>query len=111
LFEVLYAEVHQKQPRLPQRHRRRTKQDPDAISAFFTNYPDFLYEPKRGVAEEFYRMCDFFAWNYEEREEARRESKDAMVIQFNSLYGTDVANITDRKNTMRSDEYSSSRLP
>ncbi|EOA85862.1 uncharacterized protein SETTUDRAFT_111081 [Exserohilum turcica Et28A] len=58
-------------------------------------YPNFPYDPKRDVAEEFYRMCDFFAWDKDdvEREEARRGFKDAMVIQFNSLYGTDVANI------------------
>jgi hypothetical protein len=47
------------------------------------------------VAEEFYRMCDFFAWDKDDEQckEARRAFKDAMVIQFNSLYGTDVANI------------------
>lgn len=94
-FGVLYTEMYQKKPRLPQRHRHGTKQDSDAISSFFTKYPNFPYNPKRGVAEEYYRMCDFFAWDKDdvEREEARREFKDAMVIQFNSLYGTDVANI------------------
>jgi hypothetical protein len=44
------------------------------------------------VAEEFYRMCDFFDWDRddEERGEARQAFKDAMVIRFNSLYGTDI---------------------
>lgn len=47
------------------------------------------------MAEEFYRMCDFFSWgrDNEEREEAREAFKDAMVIRFNSLYGTDVADL------------------
>ncbi|KAL6161973.1 hypothetical protein ACJQWK_11985 [Exserohilum turcicum] len=87
--------MYQKQPRLPRRHQHGKKQDSDAISAFFMKYPKFPYDPKRGVAEEFYRMCDFFAWGNDdaEREEARRGFKDAMVIQFNSLYGTDVSNI------------------
>lgn len=94
-FGGFYAEVYQKQPRLTRRYQHGTKQDSDAISAFFMKYPSFPYDPKGGVAEEFYRMCDFFAWDNDdvEREEARRGFKDAMVIQFNSLYGTDVANI------------------
>lgn len=95
VFEILCAEVYQKQSHLPQPHQRKTKRDSDAISAFFTKYPDFHYDHKRGVAEEFYRMCDFFAWDKDDEQckEARRAFKDAMVIQFNSLYGTDVANI------------------
>ncbi|KAH7119869.1 hypothetical protein B0J11DRAFT_439442 [Dendryphion nanum] len=58
-------------------------------------YPDFAYDDTRGVAEEFYRMCDFFAWgrNDDKREKARQAFKDAMVIRFNGLYGTDISNI------------------
>ncbi|KAF2129715.1 hypothetical protein P153DRAFT_422521 [Dothidotthia symphoricarpi CBS 119687] len=71
------------------------KKDSDAISAFFARYPGFAYDDEQGVAEEFYRMCDFFAWNRDddERHEARQAFKDALVIQFNSLYGTDVSDI------------------
>ncbi|KAF2843958.1 hypothetical protein T440DRAFT_529394 [Plenodomus tracheiphilus IPT5] len=58
-------------------------------------YPKFPYDPKRSVAEEFYRMCDFFAWDEdcEERKQTRRVFNDALVIRFNGLYGTDVADI------------------
>jgi hypothetical protein len=40
-------------------------------------------------------MCDFFAWDKdcEERKQARRVFNDALVIRFNGLYGTDVADI------------------
>lgn len=40
-------------------------------------------------------MCDFFAWERgdEERKEAHRAFKDAMVIRFNGLYGTDITKI------------------
>jgi hypothetical protein len=64
----------------------------NAISKFFSQYPTFAYNEERGVAEEFYRMCDFFDWDRddEERGEARQAFKDAMVIRFNSLYGTDI---------------------
>ncbi|RYN63049.1 hypothetical protein AA0117_g12856 [Alternaria alternata] len=84
-----------RQLHLLQHHQRRTEQDLDAISAFFTQYSEFPYDPKSSVAEEFYRMCDFFAWDKdcEEREQARRVFNDALVIRFNGLYGTDVADI------------------
>jgi len=67
----------------------------DAISAFFSQYPDFAYDDQRGVAEEFYRMCDFFTWDRDddERKKARQAFKDAMVIRFNGLYGTDISDI------------------
>jgi hypothetical protein len=67
----------------------------DAITSFFSKYPEFSYNHKRGLAEEFYRMCDFFAWDKddEERQEAHRQFKDAMVIRFNGLYGTDSTDI------------------
>ena len=37
-------------------------------------------------------MCDFFDWDREsdERKGARQAFRDAMVIRFNGLYGTDV---------------------
>ncbi|KAJ4287017.1 hypothetical protein N0V90_012898 [Kalmusia sp. IMI 367209] len=81
--------------RSPQYRRQKAQQDLDAISKFFSRYPSFAYDEGRGVAEEFYRMCDFFAWDRddEERKEAREAFKDAMVIRFNGLYGTDVADL------------------
>ncbi|KAF1995590.1 hypothetical protein P154DRAFT_499924 [Amniculicola lignicola CBS 123094] len=87
---------NKKKTQQPCRHpRRKSQQDLDAISSFFSQYPGFAYNPQRGVAEEFYRMCNFFAWDRDdsERREARQAFKDAMVIQFNSLYGTDISNI------------------
>lgn len=54
-----------------------------------------MHDDKKDVAEEFYRMCDFFAWgqNDHERNKARQAFKDAMVIRFNGLYGTDIRDI------------------
>ena len=76
-------------------HQAKLRQDFNAISDFFSRYPSFAYDSNRGVAEEFYRMCDFFAWDRDadERLEARQAFKDAMVIRFNSLYGTDTSDI------------------
>jgi hypothetical protein len=40
-------------------------------------------------------MCDYFGWGREddEREEARKEFKTAMVLRFNNLYGIYVEDI------------------
>jgi hypothetical protein len=40
-------------------------------------------------------MCDFFAWDREdeERNEARQAFKDALVVRFNRLYGTNTSDI------------------
>lgn len=45
---------------------------------------------------EFYRMCDQFGWETddEEKEKARESLKDAMTLQFNSIYGVDVDDIS-----------------
>ncbi|KAH6613073.1 hypothetical protein C7974DRAFT_476171 [Boeremia exigua] len=77
------------------RKRYKIEENSDAITMFFLRYPEFSYDCKRGLAEEFYRMCDFFAWDRDdrEREEARQGFKDAMVIRFNGLYGTDINNL------------------
>ncbi|KAF2844096.1 hypothetical protein T440DRAFT_527865, partial [Plenodomus tracheiphilus IPT5] len=76
-------------------HVYHPQHDLDAISRFFSQYPTFAYDEGRGLAEEFYRMCDFFDWHRddEKRKEARQAFKDAMVIRFNGLYGTDVADL------------------
>jgi hypothetical protein len=54
-----------------------------------------VHDHTRGVSEEFYRMCDFYAWDRDDddREKARQAFKDALVIRFNSLYGTDISDI------------------
>ncbi|KAF3049265.1 hypothetical protein E8E11_010136 [Didymella keratinophila] len=70
-------------------------EDSNAITAFFSMYPKFVYNDKWGVAEEFYRVCDYLAWKRDDeaREEALYAFKDAMIIRFNGLYGTDITNI------------------
>ncbi|KAF2441936.1 hypothetical protein P171DRAFT_82746 [Karstenula rhodostoma CBS 690.94] len=90
-----YGRRGNSKPHSPQHGRQKAEQDVDAISKFFSRYPSFAYDEERGVAEEFYRMCDFFAWDRddEERDEARQAFKDALVIRFNSLYGTNVADL------------------
>ena len=44
-------------------------------------------------------MCDFFGWDRDdpEREEAHESFKKALVLQFNSLYGTEVDDLQSRR--------------
>ncbi|QRW27731.1 hypothetical protein RhiXN_02326 [Rhizoctonia solani] len=69
------------------------------IRAFFNKYDDFDYDPTKPVMEEFYRMCDHYSWSSEKdknrrylnkaREKAGEGFKDALTLQFNTIYGTD----------------------
>jgi hypothetical protein len=65
------------------------------MDEFFDRYPDFDYDPSEPAMTEFYRMCAYFGWNRgnSERETARDLHRDAMVLQFNHIYGTDVNDI------------------
>lgn len=61
------------------------------IAEFFAGYPQFHYNPSSSVWVEFHRML---RWDTEKkREGARKDLRDALTEQFNSIYGTDVENI------------------
>ncbi len=64
----------------------------DHLDVFFAQYPAFSYRQNSSSTQEFYRMCDFFDWDRDdpERGEAHDSFKTALVLQFNSLYGTEV---------------------
>ncbi|CAE6411267.1 unnamed protein product [Rhizoctonia solani] len=80
------------QPKQPQQTEQPRPVRPRAyLCAFFEKYPSFDYDSSKPVMAEFYRMCDRFGWEKddEDREEARDNLKDAMVHEFNAIYGTD----------------------
>ncbi|KAI0370260.1 hypothetical protein BV20DRAFT_1052600 [Pilatotrama ljubarskyi] len=58
------------------------------IQAFFANYPDFDYNAEAPFFEEFKRLETDLHWERKQREIAREELRDAMVRQFNTMYGT-----------------------
>ncbi|KAG1867066.1 hypothetical protein C8R48DRAFT_704088 [Suillus tomentosus] len=70
------------------------------LDDFFATYPAFDYDSSASASSEFYRMCDQFCWDREdkEREQAHCDFKDALVQQFNEIYGTDVNNLTSWRN-------------
>ncbi|KAH7317999.1 hypothetical protein B0J17DRAFT_584316 [Rhizoctonia solani] len=76
---------------LNQRNQFNTTRHRTYLKSFFEKYPSFDYDESMPIMSEFYRMCDRFRWEKgdQSREEARDSLKDAMVQEFNDIYGTD----------------------
>jgi len=81
------------------RNRRKSEPQiqpaPTHLDEFFAKYPTFSYNPSEPVMLEFYRMSRFLRWgrDNEEKDNARELLRDAMSMQFNDIYGTDVNDI------------------
>ncbi|KAI9001215.1 hypothetical protein BD414DRAFT_474009 [Trametes punicea] len=58
------------------------------IHVFFANYPDFDYNPDAPFFEEFKRLETELHWERKKREAAREGLRNAMVQEFNAMYGT-----------------------
>ncbi|KAI9567957.1 hypothetical protein HD554DRAFT_2105189 [Boletus coccyginus] len=79
-----------KQKRRGGKHRAHTSNSP--LEDFFaTYYPRFEYDATESASDEFHRLCDELGWGREDakRKVAHRNFKDALVKQFNEIYGTD----------------------
>jgi len=83
-------------PQIPsrskQKHGRGEPRAHTHLKEFFSTYSlQFDYNPTRSASHEFYRLCDKLGWDREdpEREVAYRKFQDALVKQFNVIYGTE----------------------
>ncbi|KAG6371463.1 hypothetical protein JVT61DRAFT_9490 [Boletus reticuloceps] len=67
---------------------------------FGGRYPQFEYNATESASHEFYRLCDEFGWDRDdpERQDAHQEFKNALVKQFNEIYGTDEEDLAEWKN-------------
>ncbi|KAF7424607.1 hypothetical protein PC9H_009915 [Pleurotus ostreatus] len=76
-------------PHTAKGHTNESKKERRASNfpAFFANYPEFQYNPAKSAILEFNRLCK--SW----RKKAHQDFKDAMVKEFNDIYGTDESNI------------------
>jgi hypothetical protein len=65
------------------------------IDQFFASQPQFKADPTAVPTAEFNRMCKTLGWKPSDRRtiEARSQFQDAMVLEFNDTYGTDVNDI------------------
>ncbi|RDB14552.1 hypothetical protein Hypma_016592 [Hypsizygus marmoreus] len=59
------------------------------LQAFFDGYPEFTYNPSNPATSEFNRMARLLQWSQYERNENKDYFKDALVKEFNTIYGTD----------------------
>ena len=79
-----------------------------ALERFFAKYSrgGFKYRPERQVIDEYYRLLDVLGLNADDnssprvrarvralRDELKDGLRDAMVLEFNSIYGTDVNSV------------------
>ena len=78
------------------------------LKRFFAKYSSsgFKYIPEEPVIEGFNRLCGVLDLDPDDKESpqvkaVRRGLKDAMVLQFNSIYGTDVEGVTSWQSLCR----------
>ncbi|KAL4250185.1 hypothetical protein AB1N83_014280 [Pleurotus pulmonarius] len=91
------ATARSKEPKEPKKSKKSKKSkkpkesEPEPresyFSAFFARYPEFRYNPANSAILEFDRLCKL------RRDEAHQAFKDAMVKEFNDIYGTDEGDI------------------
>jgi hypothetical protein len=60
-----------------------------AIAAYFARHPGFRYDPYGETITQFRDMVDFFDWDEGREGFERRRLRDALVEQFELVYGTD----------------------
>lgn len=63
------------------------------VDEFFARHPEFDYDASQPVVDEFNRMSQQLRWNGKKRREKRRKLENALALQFNAYYGTDVDDI------------------
>jgi len=66
------------------------------LAVFFAQYTIFEYNPDGSATDEFYRLCDLCGWDKEDQQKqvAKQGFQDALIMQFNDSYGTDVDDLT-----------------
>ncbi|KAG9308519.1 hypothetical protein JVU11DRAFT_11863 [Chiua virens] len=87
------------------KRKKKNKKGPKLpIQAFFASYaPLFQYNPTASSSLEFYRLCDQFGWHrrHPERQSVRQKFDDALVLQFNKIYGTKIQSYKSWKKLCR----------
>jgi len=78
------------------------------LAGFFSKYSHsgFIYDPIRPVTDEFHRLCNILGIDPDDNDkyqvrDVRRGLKDAMVLQFNSIYGTNVKSVASWQSLCR----------
>jgi hypothetical protein len=59
------------------------------IQGFFSNHNEFVYDEKEDSFEQFHALADYMRWDPRHTETAHAHLQDALVLQFNAMYGAD----------------------
>ncbi|KAL2693809.1 hypothetical protein Neosp_000375 [[Neocosmospora] mangrovei] len=65
------------------------KEEDSPIDLFFAKFPKFDYMRDKPLWNEFHRMVEHFKWQGAERGHFKSEFREALVEEFNYVYGTD----------------------
>jgi rubredoxin len=65
------------------------------LDQFFLSFTDFDYDPLAAPSDEFDRLRSFYGWDRRDADgdEAWSRYMNALVLEFNSWYGTDSQNL------------------
>ena len=66
----------------------------DHIDKYFAQYPAFDYDPNVPCFQEFSRLVQEQKWTRKQRTAERQVLREAMVEQFNVMYGKDVESLS-----------------
>ncbi|CAE6509048.1 unnamed protein product [Rhizoctonia solani] len=80
-------------PTPPPRHIKPEPLTQTNIHQFFSQYRSFSYNPSQPIMSEFYRMVDSKDFPKASQAQAKREIEDALTMDFNLIYGTDVGDL------------------
>ena len=58
------------------------------VQEYFDTHRDYEYNASNAATAEFRRLCKVFRWDKEARSNARDAFHDALVKEFNEIYGT-----------------------
>lgn len=73
------------------------------IQEFFDQYPEFPYDPTGETMSQFKELRDLkrWTWTRNERAQALDEVRNAIALQFNAFYGSNVDDLNGWHNLCR----------
>ncbi|KAI0271213.1 hypothetical protein BGY98DRAFT_922924, partial [Russula aff. rugulosa BPL654] len=80
-----------------QTSKQRPDNENEPLKSFFSQYSKFHYQPRNAPIIEFERLCKKYQWKQDSAvvKAARDEFDLAMIMEFNSLYGSNEKDINN----------------
>lgn len=58
---------------------------------YFSEHEAFSYDPCKATLAQFHALAELMAWDEDTKGEERHKLRDFLVMQFNSVFGTDAS--------------------